>query len=57
MYDDDAATTVAMRVGVLFCGTAVSRPAGVSDSVSTVERFETDYLFQIPQLAFGAANL
>ena len=57
MYDDDAATAVAMRVGVLFSGTAVSRPAGVSDSVSTVERFETDYLFQIPQLAFGAANL
>jgi len=57
MYDDDAATAVAMRVGVLFSGTAVSRPAGMSDSVSSVERFETDYFFQVPELAFGAANL
>src|ERR1039458_613322 len=57
MYDDDLARAVAMRMGVFFRGTSVGGPAGVADAVSAVERLETDGLFQVAQLAFGAADL
>ena len=32
-------------------------PAGVADAVGAIERLEADGLFQVAQLAFGAANL
>ena len=35
----------------------MSCPAGVANSVGAVERLQADDLFQITQLAFGAANL
>ena len=46
-----------MRVRVFFCRTAMRRPAGVSNAVSTVEGFEADCFFQIAQFAFGAPDL
>ena len=55
--DDDLAGAVAMRVGVFFGGTAVGGPAGVADAIGAVERLQADDLFQVAQLAFGAAHL
>src|SRR6266702_7034769 len=52
-----APAAIAVRMGVLFGGAAVGCPAGVADAVSSIERFQADNFFQIPQLAFGAANL
>jgi hypothetical protein len=55
--DDDAASAVAMRVGVLFGGTPVRGPACVADAVRAVDRTESNRLFEVAQFAFGAANL
>src|SRR3954468_6303864 len=46
-----------MGVGILFGGTSVGGPAGVSNSVSAIERLGADDFFQIAQLAFGATDL
>src|SRR4029077_6918877 len=57
VYDDDLAGAVAMRMSVFFRGAPVSSPSGVANAIAAVERFEADDLFQVAQLAFGAANL
>ena len=57
VHDHDASGAVAMRMGILFRGTAVRGPARVADAVGAVERLQADDLFQVAQLAFGAANL
>src|ERR1700754_509115 len=57
MDDDDAAGAVAMRMCVLFGGTSVRGPTRVADSVSAVERTQTNRLFEIAQLSFSTANL
>src|SRR5215469_956580 len=54
---NNAAGAVAMGMSILFTGAAVSGPAGVPDAVGPVERLGADDLFQVPQLAFGAAHL
>src|SRR3954468_19557837 len=56
MDDDDFARAVAVRVGVLFRGPPVRRPARVADSISAVERLQSNGLFKVAQLAFGTAN-
>ena len=48
---------VAVRVGVFLGGTPVRGPAGVADAVGAVQRLEADDLFQVAQLALGAADL
>ena len=55
--DDDLAGAIAMGMSVFFRGAAVRGPARVADAVGAVERLQADDLFQIAQLAFGAANL
>ncbi len=55
--DDDLAGAVAMGMRVFFRGTAMRGPAGVADAVGAVERLQADDLFQVAQLAFGAAHL
>ena len=55
--DDDLAGAVAMRMSVLFRGTSVRGPASVADAIGAVERLQPDDLFQVAQLAFGAAHL
>src|SRR5437879_12626422 len=57
VYYDDLASAIAVGMGVLFCGPAVGSPAGVTDAVSPVERFQPNYFFQVAQLAFGPADL
>ena len=57
VHHHHAAGAVAMRMGVLLRGAAMGRPAGVADAVGAVDRLEPDGLFQVAQLAFGAANL
>src|SRR6266700_7169787 len=57
VHHDYTPAAIAVRMGVLFGGAAVGCPAGVADAVSSIERFQADNFFQIPQLAFGAANL
>src|SRR2546428_9620781 len=52
-----APAAIAVRMAVLFGGAAVGWPAGVADAVSSIERFQAGNLFQMPQLAFCAANL
>src|SRR5436189_3264630 len=51
------AAAIAVRMCVFFSGAPVSGPAGVSDTVSSVERLEPDHFFQIAQFAFGSPNL
>ncbi len=57
MDDDDPAGAVAMGMGVLFGGAAVSGPTSVSDAVGAIQRFIADDVFQIAQLALGAPDL
>ena len=57
MHNHDFPAAVAMRMGILFGGAAMGGPAGVSDTVSAIERLEADDFFEIAQLAFGAPNL
>ena len=57
VHHDDLAGAVAVRMGVLFGGAAVGGPAGVADAVGAIERLQADRLFQVAQLAFGAAHL
>src|ERR1700675_3017062 len=57
MHHYNAAGAIAMRMSVLFGGTAVGGPAGMADAISPVERLKADYFFKIAQFAFGAANL
>ena len=55
--DDDAARAIAMRMGVLFRGPAVSGPAGVANSEGAIERMLAQHFFQVAQLARSAPNL
>ena len=55
--DNNLAGAVAMRVSILLSRATVGSPAGVADAVGAVERIETDHLFQVAQLALGAAHL
>src|ERR1017187_6534396 len=57
VHHDHVALAVAMGVGVLFGGTAVSGPAGVADAARPVQRVHADDILQIAQLTLGAANL
>ena len=55
--DDDCAGAVAVRMGVFFAGAAVSGPARVADAIAAFQRLLADNVFEIAQLAFGAADL
>src|ERR1044071_410824 len=55
--DDDAPRAVAVWMRVLFRRTPVRGPARMADAVSAVEWRQADRLFQIAELALGAANL
>ena len=57
VHDDDSPGAVAMGMRVFFRGPAMGGPAGVADAVGAIERLEADDLFQVAQLALGAANL
>src|SRR5258706_5378581 len=57
MDDDDASAAVAVRMGVLFGGTAMCGPTGVPNTECAIERFNADDFFQVPQLALGTPNL
>ncbi len=55
--DDEGAGAVAVRVGVLFGGTAVGGPAGVADAVGAVEGGVGDDGLEVAELAGGSAEL
>jgi hypothetical protein len=57
VYDYDASAAIAVRVGVLFGGTAMGGPARVADTECAIERFRADDFFEVSELAFGAADL
>ncbi len=57
MHHDHPPGAVAMRMGILFRRPAMSRPTGVADAVSAIDRIQPDSFFQVAQLAFGAAHL
>jgi hypothetical protein len=54
--DDDAAGAVAMGMGVFFGGAAVGGPAGVADAEGAVEGMLAEDLFEVDELAGGAAD-
>ena len=56
VHHHDVALAIAMRMRVLFGGTAVRGPARVADAVTAVHRILPDGLFQVAQLAGGAAH-
>src|SRR5215831_13537764 len=56
MHHDQVAGTVAMRMGILFGGASVRRPAGVADAVAAIDGIHLQYVFQVAQLARGASN-
>ena len=57
MHDHNLARAVAMGMRVLFRGPSMSRPTRVADTISSFHRLMADRLFEIPQLAFSAANV
>ena len=57
MDDDDAAGAVAVRMGVLFSGTAVRGPARVADAEGAIERILAQNLFKVRQLSCRAAQI
>ena len=57
MHDDDSPRAIAMRVSIFFSGTAVGGPAGMADSIGSIERLEADNFFEVAEFAFGAADL
>jgi len=57
VHHDDPALGVAVRVGVLFVGHAVGRPAGVTDAERTGQRFAVQHALEILQLTGGAPYL
>ena len=54
---DNVAAAIAMRMRILFAGTAVRGPTGVANAIGAIERLVADDFFEVAQLAFGAANL
>src|SRR3974390_1561295 len=57
MNDDDLARAVAMRVRVFFAGAAMSGPAGVADTIGSVQRLAAYDVFEVAELAFCAPHL
>src|ERR1019366_1987184 len=57
VHHHDSAAAVAMRMGILFGGAAMRRPARVSDAVGAVERLEADHFFQLAYRALGPPDL
>src|SRR5262249_26236927 len=57
MNNDDLAGAVAVRMCIFFGRAAVCCPARVADAIGSIERLQPDGLFQVAQLAFGAAHL
>ena len=57
MHHHDISGAVPVGMGILFRRTAMGGPARVADAVGAVERLQADRLFEIAQLAFGAAHL
>jgi hypothetical protein len=55
--DHNLAGAIAMGMSVLFSGASMGGPAGVANAVTTMQRILTDGLFQVAELAFGAADL
>ncbi len=56
VHHDDIALAIAVRVRILFGGTPVGCPARVADAEGAIDRVHADGLFQIAQLALGAAD-
>ncbi len=52
-----SARAIAVRVRVLLGRSPVRRPARVADAVGAVERLQTNGLFQVTELALGAADV
>src|SRR6266850_1009187 len=52
---DNAPGAIAVWMGVFFSGPAVSGPACVSNSVSSVERAKPDNFFEVAKLSLSAA--
>src|SRR5664280_1335288 len=57
VHDNDLAGAIAVGMRVLLRGAAMRGPAGMADAVGAVERLQADDLFQVAQLALGAAHL
>jgi hypothetical protein len=55
--DYDFPSAIAMRMSILFAWSPVSGPACVPDAVGSFKGLVADNLFEIPELAFRAANL
>ena len=51
MHYDDIAVAIAMRMGILFRGPAVGRPARVADAVGAFHRVQPQNLFEVAKLA------
>ena len=56
VHDDNPARAVAVRVGVLLGGTAVSGPSGMTDAVQPVNRLVADGDLEVGQLACRSAE-
>ena len=56
VHHDDVAGAVAMRMGVLFGGASMRRPAGMADAVIAIHRIQAQSVFEIAQFAGCAAD-
>jgi hypothetical protein len=57
VHHHDFAGAITVGMGILFGRAAVRGPAGVSNAVGTIQWLKADGLFQVAELAFGAADL
>ena len=57
VHDDEGAGAVAVRVGIFFCGAAVSGPASVANAVGAVDGIVVKDFVEVAEFAGGAAEL
>src|SRR5437879_11528929 len=57
MHYHHTASAITVRMRIFLGGASVGRPAGVTDPIGAVDGLEADDLFQVAQLALGAAHL
>ena len=56
MHHHDVAAAIAMGMRVFLSRSAMRGPAGVADAIGSVDRAEGKSVFQVAQLALGAAD-
>ena len=57
MHHHNLSSAITVWMGILFCRMSMRGPAGMSDSISPVQRVFPDHLFKVAELARRAPDL